>query len=107
MAFRNVHLSYARLSRYEQCPLSFKFHYIDKKPALPGNERRFGKVVHATNERLVREAIDDERVGPLDETRAFDLFQHEWAAEGLTGAPLFSDGIDMVRSFVRDQGVLD
>ena len=30
MAFRNEHLSFSRLQRFEQCPLSFKLHYIDK-----------------------------------------------------------------------------
>ena len=34
--FKNQHLSYSRLSRFEQCPLSFKLHYIDKKQAEPG-----------------------------------------------------------------------
>jgi putative RecB family exonuclease len=107
MSFRNAHLSYSRLSRFEQCPLSFKLHYIDKKTATPGIELRFGKVIHATCERIVREAIEEERVGPLDERRAFDVFQRCWATDGLTGAQLFTDGVEMVRNFVRDQGVLD
>ena len=34
--FKNQHLSFSRLSRFEQCPLSFKFHYIDKRQAEPG-----------------------------------------------------------------------
>ena len=33
MAFKNKHLSYSRLSRFEQCPLRFKLHYIEKKEA--------------------------------------------------------------------------
>ena len=31
--YTNEHLSYSRLSRFEQCPLSFKLHYIDKRQA--------------------------------------------------------------------------
>ena len=27
--FTNTHLSYSRLARFEQCPLSFKLHYVD------------------------------------------------------------------------------
>ena len=33
MAFTNTHLSFSRLQRFEQCPLSFKLHYIDQRKA--------------------------------------------------------------------------
>ena len=36
MAFANPYLSYSRLSRFEQCPLSYKLHYIDKQHSEPG-----------------------------------------------------------------------
>lgn len=107
MSFRNAHLSYSRLSRFEQCPLSFKLHYIDKKTATPGIELRFGKVMHRVLERLVQLAVLDEIVQPLSEPAALDAFQRAWAEEGLTGANAFSDGVEIVRNFVRDQGVLD
>ena len=31
--FKNQHLSYSRLSRFETCPLSYRLHYIEKKQA--------------------------------------------------------------------------
>lgn len=34
--FKNQHLSYSRLSRFETCPLSYRLHYIEKKQAEPG-----------------------------------------------------------------------
>ena len=71
--FKNQHLSYSRLSRFEQCPLSFKLHYIDKKQADPGVPLRFGKAVHAVLENLVREHMEEEREGPLSEDRAATL----------------------------------
>lgn len=107
MNFRNEHLSYSRLTRFEQCPLSFKLHYIEKRQAEPGIPLRFGKLMHAVLERLLREVIDDERSGPLSEARALELLREAWAAEGLTGLDLFQEGIDILKTFVRDQGALD
>ena len=107
MNFRNEHLSYSRLTRFEQCPLSFKLHYIEKRQAEPGTPLRFGKLMHAVLERLLREVIDDERSGPLSEARALELLREAWAAEGLTGLDLFQEGIDILKTFVRDQGALD
>ena len=81
MNFRNEHLSYSRLTRFEQCPLSFKLHYVSKHEAEPGLPLRFGKAIHAVFEALVREHMSDERTGPLSEDRAAELWQKAWAAE--------------------------
>ena len=106
-AFRNAWLSYSRLSRFEQCPLSFKLQYIDKRQAEPGMPLRFGKVVHAALEHLLRDVIEHEHTGPLDEDRALTLFTQAWGAEKLTGLHEFAEGVAMLRSFVRSQGVVD
>lgn len=105
--FRNQHLSYSRLSRFETCPLSYKLHYIEKKQAEPGLPLRFGKLVHAVLERLVKEALDDERTGVLSEERGLELFREAWTAEGLTGVDVFEEGLRLVRGFIREQGVLE
>ena len=85
MAFRNEHLSFSRLQRYEQCPLSFKLHYIDKRQADPGVALRFGKAVHAVLETLLREHMEQERDGALSEERAVALWQEAWAAAEMAG----------------------
>ena len=105
--FKNAHLSYSRLSRFEQCPLSFKLHYIDKQLAEPGLPLRFGKAIHAVLEVLVREHVEDERSGPLSEDRAVELLQEAWAKEELTGVDVFQEGVEILQRFVRDQGALD
>ncbi len=105
--FVNKHLSFSRLSRFETCPLSFRFHYIDKRRAEPGPPLKFGKLVHAVLEVLVREHMEDERTGPLSEERALELFRQGWAKEGLTGMELFEEGLEILGAFVRDQGDLD
>lgn len=105
--FRNQHLSYSRLSRFEQCPLSYKLHYIDKQTAEPGLPLRFGKAVHAALEGLLKEVIDDELTGPLSEDRALHFFREAWTAEGLTGIEVFEAGTKILRDFIRDQAVVD
>ncbi len=104
---RNTHLSYSRLSRFEQCPLSYKLHYLDKRQAEPGVALRFGKVIHAVLEHLISEVVVDERTGPLSEDRAVELYQEAWSADGLAGLDVFEEGLHILRDFVREEGVVD
>lgn len=105
--FKNAHLSFSRLQRYEQCPLAFRLHYIDKLEAEPGVELRFGKAVHWTLEQLVGEHAIDYRVEPLSTAHAHDLWQVAWADSGLTGVGLFGDGADMLKTFCQSEGAVD
>lgn len=107
MAFKNKHLSYSRLSRFEQCPLSFKLHYIEKKLAEPNDSLRFGKAVHATLEVLVQEQMEQERTGILSEERAMELWRQAFVAEGMSGMELFQEGVTILKNFIREQGVID
>jgi len=104
---RNSHLSFSRLTRFETCPLSYRLHYIDRLPAEPGLPLRFGKVVHAVLEHLLREVIEDERTSPLSEDRALELLRDAWAAEKLSGVEPFQEALHIVRDFIRAQGVID
>ena len=105
--FVNKHLSFSRLSRFEQCPLSFKLNYIDKRRAEPGVPLKFGKLIHAVLEILVREHMEGERTGALSEERAIELYREGWAREELAGMEVFTEGIDILKAFVRNQGDLD
>lgn len=107
MAFANTHLSFSRLQRFEQCPLAFKLHYIDKRKAEPGVPLRFGKAVHAVLEALVGEAIATRTTGPLSEARVVELWGQAWAQADLVGVDLFAEGLAMLKQFVRDEGVLE
>jgi RecB family exonuclease len=107
MNFVNEHLSFSRLSRFEQCPASFELHYIDKRTAEPGVPLKFGKLMHAVLEVLVREHMENERTGPLSTDRATELYREGWAKAGLTGMGVFQEGLDIIEDFVRDQGALD
>jgi RecB family exonuclease len=105
--FKNQHLSYSRLSRFETCPLSYRLHYIEKKQAEPGLPLRFGKTIHAVLERLIKEAVNDERTGALSEERAIELYREAWGAEQLTGMDVFAEGLAILRRFIAEQGVVD
>jgi RecB family exonuclease len=105
--FKNQHLSYSRLSRFETCPLSYRLHYIEKKQAEPGLPLRFGKTIHAVLERLIKEVVDDERTGPLSEERAIELYREAWGAEQLNGMDVFAEGLAILRRFIAEQGVVD
>ena len=105
--FKNQHLSYSRLSRFETCPLSYRLHYIEKKQAEPGLPLRFGKTIHAVLERLIKEVVDDERTGPLSEERAVELYREAWGTERLTGMDVFAEGLAILRRFIAEQGVVD
>lgn len=105
--FKNQHLSYSRLSRFETCPLSYRLHYIEKKAAEPGLPLRFGKMLHAVLERLVQEVIEEERCEPLSEERALELYRAAWTAEQLVGVDVFSEGLRILREFLRVQEVVD
>lgn len=105
--FKNDHLSYSRLSRFEQCPLSFKLHYIDKLESSPNMSLRFGKVIHAVLEQLFRELIEQELTGMLSEERALELYSRACMAEGLLGFALFEEGVEILKDFIRHAGVVD
>ena len=107
MTFKNKHLSYSRLSRFEQCPLSFKLHYIEKKQAEPNDSLKFGKAIHAVLEVLVLEHMEQERTSALSEDRAAELWQKAFSAEGMSGMEMFQEGLSIVKSFIKDQGIID
>ena len=107
MAFKNKHLSYSRLSRFEQCPLSFKLHYIEKKEADPNDSLKFGKGIHSVLEVLVREHMEMERIGTLSGARAAELWKQAFTAAGLSGIELFQEGLTIIDAFIRAQGIID
>src|SRR5205823_6234256 len=103
MPLTNSHLSFSRSNRFEQCPLSFKFHYIDKLASTPGVELKFGKAIHWVLEHLVGEHALGASAGPLSLDYALELWQFAWA----DGFGLFQEGEEILKSFIRSEGVVD
>lgn len=102
-----MRLSYSKLSRYERCPLSYKFYYLDRLPSEPSIHLLFGSAVHEVLEKLVQEHVDGERVGPLSKTRAEELWQLVWKETEMSGVEVYQEGLDILTQFVRQHTHLD
>jgi putative RecB family exonuclease len=107
MTFTNRHLSFSRVQRYEQCPKSFKLHYVEPAPSEPGVELKFGKAIHWVLEQLVAEHVAGGVAGPLPVDRAIELWQRAWTTEGLVGVGIFQEGMEILKTFVRGEGAVD
>jgi len=107
MGFSNTHLSYSRVERYEQCPHAFRLHYVDKIPADPGPELRFGKAMHRVLELLLRDHVQAGQTAALSLEHAEHLWQLAWRDEGLVGVGAFYEGLRMLATFVGREGAVD
>lgn len=69
-------LSYSSYRTYLDCPLRWKFLYLDKLPELPRGYFTFGRVIHSVLEHLVRPLVvpSPRRVGGQESQRTLD----EW-----------------------------
>ncbi|MCP4677623.1 MAG: PD-(D/E)XK nuclease family protein, partial [Deltaproteobacteria bacterium] len=105
--FKNTYVSYSRLSRFEQCPLAFKLHYIDKLKSEPGPPLVFGSAIHLILERLIDEHVKAGKPGPLSKNRAFELLKDVFVEMKITGAELFDDGMSILRRFVANQEIIE
>jgi RecB family exonuclease len=100
-------LSFSRLNRFAECALSFRLHYVDQLPSEPSEAATFGAAIHAALEELVLEHVREERRDALSEEHATQHWRQAFADAGLRGLGLFEEGLELVRGFVREQGVLD
>jgi putative RecB family exonuclease len=75
-------LSYSSYHTYSECPLRWKFLYIDRLPETPHGYFTFGRVVHSVLEELVRPLLmpGARRLASGDAQRTLD----DWHAGGAT-----------------------
>jgi RecB family exonuclease len=78
-------LSYSSYHTYLECPLRWKFLYVDRLPEVPRGYFTFGRVVHSVLEELVRPLVvpTARRVKEGDAQRTLD----EWHPEGTALPP--------------------
>ena len=100
---RPLVLSYSQISTYQQCPLRYKFQYIERRPSKPSPHLDFGNTIHNTLKEFhqnfdLRKAstlrsnptsngtgAPDEYWGPSKRASLEDLlnlYEKNWVAEG-------------------------
>jgi len=101
-------LSYSSFRTYEECPLRWRFLYVEKLPEAPRGYFTFGRVIHSVLEELVgplvvpsaRRAGENDRQRTLDEwhrhtgppsperwmtaDELLQLYDRAWSSEGYT-----------------------
>jgi putative RecB family exonuclease len=103
-------LSYSSYRTYLECPLRWKFLYVDRIPETPRGYFTFGRVIHSVLEELVRplviptarragesesqRTLDDWQARPrgdadlpwLSREEMLSLYERSWSSEGYTNA---------------------
>lgn len=110
-SFKNKHLSVSRIKRYEQCPLSFKLSYIDKKKRAFGAATDIGKFLHLVLEHIFQWVIDEEYIGAIDEDFVKEVYDDLWvnSEDGmrLSGVELYEEGLEIIAKYVKSCGIVD
>ncbi|MGH9352620.1 MAG: RecB family exonuclease [Terriglobia bacterium] len=91
--------SHSQLSTFEQCPLKFRFRYIDKipKPTEKGVEAFTGLLVHETLQKLYGD-LKYEKLNSLEDLLAF--YHQQWRRN-------WNSGIKMVREGLAEENYRD
>ncbi len=71
-------LSYSSFRTYLECPLRWKYLYVDRLPETPRSYFTFGRVVHSVLEELLRPLVvpGARRAGSSDSQRTLDEWDH-------------------------------
>lgn len=85
-------LSYSSFRTYQECPLRWRFLYIDRLPETPRGYFTFGRVVHSVLEELVAPLVvpTARRAGENDRQRTLDEF-HPTASPSAPGRWMTSE----------------
>jgi len=68
-----IQLSYSKISTFEQCPLKFKFQYIEKLPAKTTPHLLLGQTVHSAIDKFLKKPQDSRNLDLL-----YALFRSDW-----------------------------
>jgi putative RecB family exonuclease len=108
--------SHSRLATFENCPLKYKFQYIDKlkKPEEVTVEAFLGSRVHAVLEKLYKEQFF-EKPNTLDDLIAFyqSAWEKNWTPQvrivrkGLTQQHYFNYGVKCIRNYYDQYAPFD
>lgn len=93
-------ISYSALSTYQQCPLQYKYNYIDKLPKKESLNLYFGSAVHDALHFMLKDIV----VPPMGKVLEFyhDNWKDNKEWEDIKKAPFFKQkGIQLISDFYR------
>ncbi|MCJ7652108.1 MAG: PD-(D/E)XK nuclease family protein [Actinobacteria bacterium] len=90
-------ISYSAVSSYQNCPLQYKFQYVDKIPSLPSPALSFGQSVHEALRWFYDIPTGDPH--PLEEF--LDYLEECWSGEG------YSSNEEEARYFLQARSALE
>src|SRR5687768_12789392 len=93
-----LRLSFSRVDAYQQCPLRYRFSYVDELPSEPSPHLSWGTSIHAALERW----WDQKLPQPPAEKELLDALYELWDDEGFVGM----ERDDKVRWYRHAQDVL-
>lgn len=96
-----MQLSYSALETYQQCPLKYKYQYIDRIRTPKSKDAVFGTLVHNT-----LRFIHEPGFTPPTLEQAIDRFARDWNTEiwdsETEERSAFVQGVEMIRKYYRD-----
>lgn len=75
---RPLVLSYSQINTYQQCPLKYRFQYVERRPTKPRPHLALGNTIHDTLRDFHRE-FDPKRANLED---LLNLYEKNWVTEG-------------------------
>ncbi len=94
-------ISVSRIKRYEQCPLAFKLHYIDKKKGEYGPALAFGSLLHAVLENLYKWAKAEEFQGFIEQSLIHEEYDRQWKNFDIIGLDEYNEGLEIITDYLK------
>jgi len=93
-----MRLSYSALSTFNQCPLKYKWQYIDRIKVPPTPDQFFGILIHEILEEMLK---NDPVIPPID--KMLDIYKKQWNPTYFKGdiseKEFYNDGIKIIKDF--------
>jgi RecB family exonuclease len=94
-----MRLSYSALDTFKQCPLKYKFQYVDKISAPKSKEAIFGTLIH----NALKIFHDPERIVSPTEEELLSFWSENWVPSGYTDsreeAAAFAQGVLILKNY--------
>lgn len=92
-----MRLSYSSISKYQNCPLSYKFAYVDKIPLAKKPALSFGSSLHAT----LRDFYNVPLPVPPSQSELFEMLKKNWDSSGYSSPDEESSHFEYAKQILR------